>query len=125
KAILNYERALALDRHHAEAQANLRVARDEARALELQPGTTERLLRFASANQFTVAAAIAFWIFAFLVAHLVFARRRSNGAIALSILSLSIFAGAGVGAYETDRTNATDAIVIAKDVQARVATANT
>src|SRR5947209_5049886 len=28
-AILNYQRALALDRHHPEAQANLRIARDD------------------------------------------------------------------------------------------------
>jgi len=35
-AILNYERALALERHHPEATANLQIARDEAHALELQ-----------------------------------------------------------------------------------------
>src|SRR6266545_2174695 len=32
-AILNYERALALERHHPEATANLQIARDEASAL--------------------------------------------------------------------------------------------
>src|SRR5260221_9375410 len=37
RAILNYERALALDPRQAEAQANLRIARDEARALEIIP----------------------------------------------------------------------------------------
>src|ERR1700737_1447555 len=41
KAILNYERALALDRHHPEAAANLRIVRDEARALELTPTLAE------------------------------------------------------------------------------------
>ena len=35
RAILNYERALALERHHPEATANLQIARDEAHALEL------------------------------------------------------------------------------------------
>src|SRR5215831_7898857 len=35
RAILNYERALALDNHHPEATANLQIARDESRALEL------------------------------------------------------------------------------------------
>src|SRR5712691_2462480 len=50
RAILSYERALALDRHHPEAEANLRIARDEARALELQQSGIERYLRFASAN---------------------------------------------------------------------------
>src|SRR5438552_9824231 len=29
-AVLNYERALALERHHPEAIANLQIARDEA-----------------------------------------------------------------------------------------------
>ena len=47
-AILNYERALALERHHPEATANLQIARDEARALEMQQSAPERYLRFAS-----------------------------------------------------------------------------
>src|SRR5437016_4213136 len=38
RAILNYERALALERHHPEATANLQIARDEARALEIVTG---------------------------------------------------------------------------------------
>src|SRR6266576_4225228 len=59
RAILNYERALALDRHHPEADANLRIVRDEARALELTPTLAERYLKFANVNQFTIAAAIA------------------------------------------------------------------
>ena len=50
RAILNYERALALDNHHPEATANLQIARDEARALELQPTKLERYLQFASIN---------------------------------------------------------------------------
>src|SRR4030095_13658008 len=33
RAILNYERALALDQHHPEATANLQIARDESRDL--------------------------------------------------------------------------------------------
>src|SRR5438309_11040223 len=56
-AILNYERALALDRHHPEATANLQIARDEARALEMQQSAPERYLRFASVNQYSIAAA--------------------------------------------------------------------
>src|SRR5207253_3820284 len=64
-AILNYERALALEPHHPETQANLRIARDEARALELQPGWPERYLRFATVDQYTIAAAITFWLGAF------------------------------------------------------------
>src|SRR5712671_2218078 len=43
RAILNYERALALEPNHPETQANLRIARDEARGLELPQGWPERL----------------------------------------------------------------------------------
>ena len=59
-AILNYERALALDPRHPEANANLQIARDEARALELQQSRLERYLRSATTNQYTTAAAITF-----------------------------------------------------------------
>ena len=51
RAILNYERSLALERHHPEAAANLQIARDEARALEMQQSWPERYLQFASVNQ--------------------------------------------------------------------------
>src|SRR5204862_1248184 len=62
RAVLNYERALALDRHHPEATANLQIARDESRALELKPTILERYLQFATINQYTIAAAVAFWL---------------------------------------------------------------
>src|SRR5438045_7512399 len=76
RAILNYERALALERHHAEATANLQIARDEAHALEIQPSWPERYLQFAGISQFSVASAVAFWIAAFCLAALLFKRRR-------------------------------------------------
>ncbi len=57
RAILNYERALALERHHPEAAANLQIARDEARGLEMQQTSLERYLQFASLDQYSIAAA--------------------------------------------------------------------
>ncbi|MFN2542132.1 MAG: tetratricopeptide repeat protein [Chthoniobacterales bacterium] len=125
-AILNYERALALDRHHPEADANLRIARDETRALELSPAPIERVLRFASANQFAIAAAIAFWVGTFSVVALVFSRRRAAGLIALSIFALSIFASAGFEAYrlENGTSGKSLAIVTGNGVEARLATAD-
>ena len=77
RAILNYERALALDQHHPEATANLQIARDESRALELQPTRLERYLQFASINQYSIAAAVALWLGIFGIVALIFARRRS------------------------------------------------
>jgi tetratricopeptide (TPR) repeat protein len=127
RAILNYERALALERHHPEATANLQIARDEARALELQQSWPERYLRFASVNQYSIAAAIAFWLVAFAIVMLIFARRRSATLIATSIFWLLISAAASYAVYTLERgTNGSAlAIVTGKDVQARLATADT
>src|SRR6266496_1302544 len=91
-AILNYQRALALERHHPEATANLQIARDEARALEMQQSAPERYLRFASVNQYSIAAAVAFWLGVFCIVRLLFARRRSTARIILSVFLLFVFA---------------------------------
>lgn len=127
RAILNYERALALERHHPEAAANLQIARDEARALEMQQGSPERYLQFASVNQYSIAAAIAFWLGAFCTVALILAGRRSARLIALSILSFSVCALAIFAAYEIDHGNKGRALAIitGDNVQARLATADT
>ncbi len=126
RAILNYERALALDPRHPEAQANLKIARDEARALELIPSPLERSLEFATPNQYATVAAIAFWICAFCLAALIFNRHRSGGTIALSILSLLIFASAMFAAWKLERGKNGPglAIVTVQDADARLATAD-
>jgi len=127
RAILNYERALALDRHHPEVTANLQIARDEARALELQPNRLERYLQFASANQFSVVAAAAVWLMIFGVAALIFARRRSAVLMVLSVCCLLVCAFAAWAIYtlEHGSEGRALAIVTGKDVQARLATADT
>jgi len=126
-AILNYERALALERHHPEATANLQIARDEARALEMQLSWPERYLQFASINQYSIAAAVAFWVGVFCVVRLIFVRRRSAATIALSVFSVTVFAIALLAVYELDHgsNGSALAIVTGKDVQARLATADT
>jgi tetratricopeptide (TPR) repeat protein len=127
RAILNYERALALERHHPEATANLQIARDEARALELQQSWPERYLRFAGVNQYSIAAAIAFWLAAFAIVMLIFARRRSITLIATSIFCLLMSAAASFAVYtlEGGTNGSALAIVTGKNVQARLATADT
>ena len=127
RAILNYERALALDQHHPEATANLQIARDESRALELQPSRMERYLQFASTNQYSIAAAAAFWLGIFGVVVLIFARRRSAALISLWILCLLVCPVAVCAAYaiEHGSKGRALAIVTGKDVQARLATADT
>ena len=127
RAILNYERALALDQHHPEATANLQIARDESRALELQPTKLERYLQFASINQYTIAAAVALWLGIFGIVALFFARRRSAALMSLSILCLLLCAAAVWAIYTLDNgsNGRALAIVTGTDVQARLATADT
>ncbi len=125
RSILNYERALALEPHHPETQANLRIARDEARALELQPAWPERYLRFATVNHYTIGAAITFWFAAFGLTRLIYARRRSSGLIALSIFSLLISGLLAAFVFRIDRgRDRALAIVTGSGVEARVATAD-
>src|SRR4051812_5495703 len=68
KAILNYERALALDPRHPESAANLALVREEARALELQHGRLDAALKNVAAAPLTLAAAVAFWTMIFALA---------------------------------------------------------
>lgn len=127
RAILNYERALALDQHHPEATANLQIARDESRALELQPTRLERYFQFASINQYSVAAAVALWLGIFGIVALIFARRRSATLMSFSILCLLVSAVAVWAIHTLDYgSNGRGlAIVTGNDVQARLATADT
>ena len=127
RAILNYNRALALEPNHPEAQANLRVAREEARALELSPGWPERLGSFASLNQYTLAAVIFFWAGVFLLVGFVVAQRRRRGLFALALCSLVAAALSGylVFAIEAGTKGRSLAVVTDGETQARLATADT
>ena len=126
QAILNYERAIALEPRHPEADANLRLARDEARALEMRRDWVERYAGFATVMQYTIAAAIALWVALFLVAQSFFAARASVGRKTLIVLSLivcgtSIF---GIVTLENGARGEALAIVTGKNVDARLATAD-
>src|SRR6202008_2720631 len=112
RAILNYERALALERHHPEAVANLQIARDEAGAVELQPSWPERYLQFASVNQYCIAAAVAFWVAAFCLTALIFASRRSTARISLLVVMFLVFAGSIFAIWQLERGSKGDALAI-------------
>src|SRR6266446_8398495 len=126
RAILNYERALALDPHHPEADANLRLARDEARALELRTQGFARYIEDGTSTQYSIVASVAFWIALFAAACLFFLRRRSPGLVALIIFSTLIFSGSIYALYalETGKRGKDLAIVTGKNIEARLATAD-
>ena len=125
RAILNYERALALDPAQPEARANLQVARDRARAIELTPNWTETHLDFLTRDQFTWLAAAAVWGAAAILVGLYFARRRPVVWIFALVLLGMISAGTAFVVYqfETGSAGRDLAIVTKKNIQARLATA--
>lgn len=127
QAILNYERALALEPRHPEADANLRLARDEARALEMRRDWIDRYAAMATTKQYTIAATVAFWFAAFITANLFLSRRPSGRRIALVALGILV---CGISVYaiyrlENGSHGAALAVITGKEVEARLATADT
>jgi tetratricopeptide (TPR) repeat protein len=117
RAILNYDRALRLDRHHPEADANLRITRDQTRSLELAPSVLERYVNFGTADFFAVTAAILFWLTIILLI-------LRPGRRLWTIAGMFLTAVCGFAAYASENgTNGRGlAIVIAENTEARVAT---
>ena len=124
-AILNYERALALVPNQPEARANLQLVRDQSRALELAPGWVEEHLGFLTPTQYAWLGAAAFWGAAAILCGLYFAQRRAVVWIFALVLSGTVAAGAALVLYrfETGRSGRDVAIITRKNIQARLATA--
>ncbi len=125
RAILNYERALTLEPKHPEAEANLRIVRDRARALELVRTTPERYAAKVAVNDYAWVAAGAFWVALFAAVTLWFRRGSRSVPAALFVSALLILAAAFAAIYllENGSHGRALAVVVAKDVQARLATA--
>ncbi|CAN5598471.1 tetratricopeptide repeat protein [soil metagenome] len=125
RAILNYERALALDPNLPEARANLQLVRDQARALELAPNWMETHLNLLTRDQYAWLAAGAFWAAAAIFVGLYFAPRRAVVWIFALVLLGTISAGAAWAVYELETGSSGNglAIVTKKNIQARLATA--
>ena len=125
-AILNYRRALALDPRHPEAEANLRVVRDRARALDLRQNALESYAAWASADTYAIVGALAFWVVAFLLVD-AFRQQRRVTAVRTSVLTAGVLVlVASLSALyllETGRSGRALGIVTGHEVQARVATA--
>ncbi len=124
RAILNYERALALDPRHAEATANLHLVRDQARALELVLPWPERALDSVSSDSYAWMAVIAFWTGAFALAAFLF--RRSTSKAVVMIVAFLFCGGALYALYtvENGSHGQSLAIVTGKNIDARLATAD-
>lgn len=118
-AVLNYERALQLDPRHPEADANLRIARDQAHSFELTSSALEKYLNFTSAKSFTIAAAVLFWGTIILV----LLRRRKT---VWMIVGLILTACCVLITYQLENgtRGQAAAVVVANNAEARIATAD-
>lgn len=127
RAILNYERTLALDPRHPEAKANLQITRDQARALELLPAKWERFLAAGTANEYASVATVAFWVSAFSFVALIFTARRRRALTTLCIISLAVAIGGVSAAWQIEhgKHGRGLAIVTVENADARLATADT
>ncbi len=125
RAILNYQRALALDPSQPEARANLLLVRDQSRALEWSKNWTEEHLTYLTRDEFVWLGAIAFWGAVFIFCGLCLARRRAVVWIFLLLLLAAITAGSAfaVYQYENGSSGRDLAVVTGAQVQARLATA--
>ena len=122
RAILNYERALALDPQHAEARANLQLVRDQARALELAPQKLERFLLSIDPTTYLWLAVAGFWIGLFALAMFVF--RRSAAKAVVMVGAFILCSCAMYALYTLENSGRSRAIVLNKSIEARLATAD-
>ena len=125
RAVLNYERALALDPAQPEARANLQLVREQARALELTGSWAEQHLAYFTRDQFAWLAAAAFWGAAAIFSGLYFSGRRPVVWIFALLVLGTISVGAAFAVYELETGSAGSdlAIVTGRNIQARLATA--
>ena len=123
RAILGYERALALEPRHAEARANLAFVREQTRASGLDVSLADRVLRWFSADVWTVIGAVAAWTVVFSLATIFTTARAARGSLwftTIAGVSIATCALLGVRLHERDRALA---IVTAKEIEAHLAPA--
>jgi tetratricopeptide (TPR) repeat protein len=123
RAILDYERALALDPGHPEARANLALLRNQTGAKTPAPSWEQYAFTGLSQNAWAIAAAAASWIAVFGLAALATSRRHGAG-MWLATIAAALVAAYGGGVLWLTAQERGLAIVVAKSVEARLAPAD-
>src|SRR5258708_3624899 len=118
RAMLGYERALALSPRHPEAQANLKLLRQQNGA-KLRPlSWSERIAVNLPADAWSIVAAVAGWVVLFGLVLILTNRQRGNlGWWTLALLSAAVCAVA-VGSLWSGPRDQTPAIVTAQQTEA-------
>lgn len=122
-AMLNYERALALHPRHPEAQANLKLLREQNGARLLPISWNVRLAALLSPNAWIILATVTGWIVLFGIVLLVTSRSEDHfGLWTLSLASAAVCAVALVSTWCISKDQAL-AVITAKQTEARLAPA--
>lgn len=124
RAMLNYERALALNPAHPEAASDLAFLREQTRAQVRDQSWTRKFFPDIRLDLFAVVAAVAGWTALFAVAALIFHAGRRKPVLAVLILSLLVVAYA-IPAIQLSRSGTRLAVVTAGKTVARFAPVET
>ncbi|MHA3773268.1 hypothetical protein ACXR0O_17180 [Verrucomicrobiota bacterium sgz303538] len=122
RAMLDYERALALEPGHAEAHRNLALLRERTNARVEPRRWYDMLFPAWNGDVFTIICAVAGWVAIFCFASLVAAKSRRSGLVWLGVafVCVALYAGAGIWRSAHDQSLA---IITAKEAVARLAPA--
>ncbi len=123
RAVLGYERALALDPAHPEAAANLKLLQEQTHARDLHRPFAQRGLLKVSENVWTVVAMLVGWAGVFALVRIFTAGGGGRIVPALCLLACALVAGTASFGLSLHAKNRALAIVTAREVEAHLAPA--
>jgi tetratricopeptide (TPR) repeat protein len=124
RAMLDYERALALDPGHPEAKANLALLRNQTGAKVPAPSWEQYAFTGLSQDAWAIAAVVAGWIAVFGLATVATGRRQGKTGLWLATIAAMAVAAYGGGVLWLSAQERGTAIVVVKSVEARLAPAD-
>jgi tetratricopeptide (TPR) repeat protein len=122
-AILNYERALALDPRHPEARSNLQFLRERAGAKLPEVSPVGRVIATQPLNFWLVLAVASAWALVFALALLLTSRGAPAGGWWLLVVVSALIATVGAFGWWSGWKDRALAIIIAPATEARLAPA--
>ena len=123
-AILNYERALALEPNNPEIQANLAYARAQAGARVAEPTWRDEAIMNFGVNGYSLLAVVAAWAAIFAIAALLFRPASFRVSLVLTTFCCAAVLGYAIFAIHHLEQNKALAIVTEKSTEARYAPAD-
>jgi tetratricopeptide (TPR) repeat protein len=124
RAMLDYERALALDPGHPEAKANLALLRNQTGAKVPSPSWEQYAFTGLSQDAWAIAAVVAGWIAVFGLACVATSRRQGNAGLSLAAIAAAVVAAYAGGVLWLSAQERGLAIVVVRSVEARLAPAD-